>query len=78
MTKDTVIIWDSGKIRQGRGDRGFSPDEAASLLEITPVYLGMLEKGVRQPSPRMLTRLARVYRKPISFFLVDEKNMVPA
>lgn len=72
----TVTIWDSHKIKQARIDRNLSEPEAAKLLDVTPVFLTMLETGKRQPSPRTITKIASTYRRPISHFLLPDR--IPA
>lgn len=78
MAKDKAIIWDANKIKRSREDAGFTLGDAADLLDITSEYLYMLEVGTRQPSPRMLIRLSKLYRQPHAHFLVDQKNFAIA
>lgn len=78
MAQETVVIWDGAKIRQARMTAEFTAEDAAKLLDITPEYLSMLENGKRQPSPRTLDKLSTLYRQPMSFFLIGEKNCAEA
>lgn len=67
-------IWDNEKIRQARKDAGMTAEFVATSLEFTAVYLYYLENGQRQPSQKMIDALARIYKKPVSYFLKNEKN----
>jgi transcriptional regulator with XRE-family HTH domain len=78
MKKESVIIWDAGQIKSARTVAGYTAEQAAELLSITPEYLSMLENGKRQPSPRILNRISTLYRRPAAYFLVPEKNFAEA
>ncbi|HNQ15618.1 MAG TPA: helix-turn-helix transcriptional regulator [Pyrinomonadaceae bacterium] len=71
-------IWDANKIAQARNSSDLTAESAANVLGITPEYLSMLENGHRTPSQKLLSKMAVLYRKPVSFFLREEKNFVSA
>ncbi len=70
------VIWDHSRIRQGRKDAELTAENAKSLLHITVEYLSMLENGHRQPSPKLISRMAEVYRRPVAYFLKAESQTV--
>jgi transcriptional regulator with XRE-family HTH domain len=67
-------IWDKDRISEGRKLSEMSAISAATLLNITPEYLSMLENGQRRPSETLISKMATLYRQPVSFFLKQEKN----
>jgi transcriptional regulator with XRE-family HTH domain len=77
MQKDLVVIWDGGKIKQARVEAGYTEQDAVQLLGITKMHLTYLERGARQPSPRTITKISSLYRRPMSYFLI-EKNFALA
>lgn len=65
-------IWDNERIRQGRKDREITAEDAATQLNVAPEYLSMLENGHRQPSSKLIGRMAEVYQRPVAYFLKTE------
>ena len=57
------------KLRQARLDAGLTRVEAARGLGITQSFLSKCERGERRVDVVELAEFARVYRKPISYFL---------
>lgn len=49
-----------GRIRQARQEKNMKMKELAEKLQITPNYLGLLERGKKQPPKRMLERISEV------------------
>ena len=59
-------------------ERGLKLRNAAKEVGITPAYLSQLEKGRRtRPDPRILLRLAALYKQPLPWFLY-EAGYIPA
>lgn len=46
------------RLRAGFIDR----EEVANLLGISELYLGKLERGDKTPSPKLIVRMAKLYR----------------
>ena len=47
-----------GRLRAGFIDR----EEVANLLGISDLYLGKLERGDKKTSPKLIVRMAKLYR----------------
>tara|TARA_R110002049_G_scaffold265590_1_gene441730 strand:- start:12083 stop:12475 length:393 start_codon:yes stop_codon:yes gene_type:complete len=62
------------KLREARSYVGFTQDEVASALGIPRTSLSELEAGKRRVDVQELTRLSKLYRQPISFFLDEDKD----
>lgn len=71
-----VSIWDKTQIAQAREEAKMSAMSAASLLNIVPEYLSMIENGHRQPSQKVIQKMSVLYRRPVSYFLKPEENSV--
>ena len=71
-------IWDNTKFKSARNDANMTASAAVGILNITVEYLYMLEGGKKTPSQQLVSKLATLYHKPVSFFLKDEKNFVNA
>ena len=59
--------------RQGsRGGKGYTQQEVASLLDVSPITLSRWETGTRNPSFEVLERFGQIVEKPLSFFFEEE------
>lgn len=58
--------------QQARGGKGFTQQELAEKLGISPVTLSRWETGRRSPSFDDLERFGKVVGVPISFFFEEE------
>lgn len=59
--------------------QGLSVRRAAGMAEISSTYLSQLEAGsVRDPSPRVLHRLAQTYKAPYSELMRGAGYVVPS
>lgn len=63
------------RLRQAREFVGLLQDEAASALGIPRTSLSALEAGKRKVSGVELRRLARLYRRPVSWLLGEEVEL---
>ena len=63
------------KLREAREYLGFSQDEVAKFLGIARSALSNIETGQRKVEAMELTRLAQLYKRPVSYFTGEE---VPA
>lgn len=58
--------------QQARNGRGFTQQELATLLQVSPITLSRWETGARNPSFAALEHYARILEKPLSFFFEEE------
>jgi Zn-dependent peptidase ImmA (M78 family)/transcriptional regulator with XRE-family HTH domain len=67
------------KLRKARDERGISQQSAAEFLGLPRTAITQMERGSRSISTLELTKLAKFYRYPISYFLdeisSDEKDI---
>lgn len=49
-----------------RNNIGLSQSQASKILEITPQYLAMLERGARNPSDNLKVAMANLYKCTIN------------
>lgn len=54
------------KVKRLRKKRGITQEELADLTHISRPYMGYIEQGRRNPSLKVIARLARVLRVPVS------------
>lgn len=59
------------RLRDARLEAGFTQIEAARLLGITQSVLSKCERGERRVDAVELLEFARVYKKPLSYFLEE-------
>lgn len=57
---------------QARGGKGFTQQELASLLDVSPVTLSRWETGTRNPSFELLEQFAQLVEKPLAFFFEED------
>lgn len=57
------------KLREARENAGLSQEEVATLLKRTQSYVSRCETGNRRLDIFELEEFARLYKKPLSFFL---------
>jgi len=57
------------KIQKLRQEKDMSQVEMAERIGITPVYLGFIEQGVRNPSISTLDKIARILKVKMSDLL---------
>lgn len=73
-----ISIWNNEELKTSRQKAGLSIKDASKALEITAEYLSMVENGHKQPSPKLLLKMSKIYLRPLSAFLKDEKNLAYA
>lgn len=64
-------------LREARKQRGLSQEQLAFESGFHPTYVGQLERGLKSPSLRAITRLAGVLQTPGSELLRRVESMVP-
>lgn len=69
MSKNTHIIKDFGKtLKDIRLKQGLSQGKLAKKLGVHPTYISSFERGIRNPSLKVIERLARALNMPIRNF----------
>lgn len=61
-----------GRLREARRYLGLKQDEVAQYLKIQRSALSEIEAGNRRVEALELTRLAKLYRQPASYFLGED------
>jgi len=74
MTKEQLRFTMGENIRNMRIDRGISIDELASMLELTPSFLGSIERGQRGTTPATLLKLSDIFGLPIDSFFYHSQG----
>jgi transcriptional regulator with XRE-family HTH domain len=59
------------RLRQARNDRGFTQKEVAKLLGKPQSFISKVETGERRLDFVELQELAKLYKKPISYFMEE-------
>ena len=59
------------RLREARIAAGLTQMEVAKALQRTQVFVSKCESGERRIDPIDLADFAKVYRKPVSFFIPD-------
>ena len=60
------------RLREAREYLGFSQEEVATYLEVSRSALSNIESGQRKVEALELKKLARLYKRPVSYFTGDE------
>ena len=68
MSKDQLRTEIGENIRTERIACCLSLDELSELLELTPGFLGMIERGLRGTTPYTLFKLSDIFDQPIDHF----------
>jgi len=63
-------------LRQLRNAKGWPQEELAMRLEISRSHIGRLETGEKQPSLKMLFRLADALEVPASAIIAEMENEI--
>jgi transcriptional regulator with XRE-family HTH domain len=59
-----------GKLKQARAESGLTQVEVADRIKRPQSFVSKIESGERRVDLVELNELARVYRKPLDFFLL--------
>lgn len=68
MTKDQLRFVIGENIRKERTMRGISTDELAEMLDLSPSFVGLIERGGRGTTPIILYKLSNVFGVSIETF----------
>ena len=60
------------KLRDSRKYIGLNQEDVANYLKIPRTALGEIENGQRKVEAIELTRLAKLYKQPVSYFIDEE------
>ena len=66
------------RVRQLRGERGFSQAALAQMLEISPSYLNQIEHDVRPLTVAVLLRISEVFGVDATFFANQDDTRLVA
>jgi transcriptional regulator with XRE-family HTH domain len=59
-----------GRLKQGRAEAALTQAEVADRIKRPQSFVSKIESGERRVDVVELSELARVYRKPLDFFLL--------
>src|SRR5271169_2817652 len=73
QTKDDIERQRLGeRLREARKYLGLKQEDVASYLKIPRTALGDIESGQRRVEAIELTRLAKLYKQPVSYFIGED------
>ena len=74
MTKSRLRIVIGENIRNERIARDISIDELSEMLDLTPGFVGLIERGQRGTTSNTLYRLSEVFNMPIDTLFRNNKG----
>lgn len=74
MSRKICVRWLAERLREARLTSGLSQSEIAERLHKPQSYISRCESGARRIDIFELLEFARVYSKPLSFFIQTEKS----
>lgn len=74
MSREQSARWLAEKLREARVTSGLSQSEIAEQLHKPQSYISRCESGARRIDIFELQEFARVYCKPLAFFIQTEKS----
>ncbi len=60
------------KIREARGKKGYTQESLAEKADITPVYMGEIERGEKMPSMKVFIKIVEALEISADYLLRDE------
>jgi len=76
MSKEKLRILMGENIRNERMARNMSIDELAEILELTPGFVGLIERGQRGATPNTLLKLSDIFGMSIdSMFAMGNESL---
>lgn len=57
------------RLKKARKDAGLDQENAARLLGVSQSYVSKIESGQRRVDLIQLKQFAKIYKKPLSFFI---------
>jgi transcriptional regulator with XRE-family HTH domain len=67
----------SGRLKMLRKERGWSQEDLATRLDVSPGSVGNWEIGPSEPHPKTLTKLAALFEVDVPYLLRGEKEASP-
>ena len=67
-------MFDSFRLKKLRNSRNLTLKELSERVKISQTYLNQMENGAREPTLRMLEKLAKFYGINLSYFFVREER----
>jgi len=77
MRKTDLRIRVGHNVRALRTERGMSIDVLAKILDITPGYLGLIERGERGTNALTLVKLSSIFDVTVDFILSEPGSGTP-
>ena len=77
VSKTDLRIKVGNNVRILRTERGLSIDVLARLLDITPGYLGLIERGERGTNALTLVKLSKLLEVSVDYLLSDSGKESP-
>ena len=74
MTKEDLRVVIGNNIRVERTARNISIDELAEMLDLTPGFVGLIERGQRGTTSSTLLKMSEVFGMPIDKFFYPNKR----
>jgi len=68
LSKQETRVLIGENIRKERVSRKISVDQLAKLLDVTPGFMGLIERGQRGANPTTLLRLSEIFETTIDTF----------
>src|SRR4029450_6917724 len=78
MLSDVPKTFVGSRVRQLRGERGFSQAALAQMLDISPSYLNQIEHDVRPLTVAVLLRITEVFGVDATFFASQDDTRLVA
>lgn len=78
LSKEQIRVVMGENIRKERISRNLAVDQLAKLLDITPGFMGLIERGQRGTNPSTLLKLSEIFETTIdTFFYGREGTELP-
>lgn len=74
ISKKGITSFIGNKIKKYRELFEYTQEELAKLVGITPSYLGNIERGEREPSLRLLEKIAEIFDIDSAYFFSTKKE----
>lgn len=76
MSKESLKIIIGENIRNERTSRSISIDELAEMLNLTPGFVGLIERGQRGTTPSTLFKLSKLFKIPVDAFFYQSTDLI--
>lgn len=62
-------------LRRHRTEKGLSQEKLAELADLHPTYIGLVERGLRNPSLNVAASLAAALKEDLSLLIVEVEQL---